>query len=203
MISLLGQQAGIRVVWHGETFPQFRAWLERVPLASHPHLLVLDLQVDRGPSVNPVDLRPLIRAGLRVLVLSAMNSPEQVRAVLEAGVTGVVGKRDSENDIVGAMWAVLAYGRWLSPELDAVLAPQTARPELSEQEARALALYAAGGTLDEVAAGLGIRRGTAKKYISRVKTKYAAVGRPAHTKVELNRLARQDGFLRDNGSGPA
>ncbi|WP_235736591.1 response regulator [Nocardioides alcanivorans] len=201
LVSLLERQPNIRVVLQCETFPLFLRWLERTPPSGHPHLVVLDLQADRGPSASPPAVRELIRSGMRVLVLSAMGSPTQVRAMLAAGVTGVLGKRDSEEDIVGALWAVLANGVWRTPELEAVISPRQERPELSEQESRALALYAAGHTLDAVASQLGVRRGTAKKYISRVKAKYAAVGRPARTKVELNRVARQDGLLRDLGEG--
>ncbi|WP_161605521.1 response regulator [Pimelobacter simplex] len=193
--ELLHAQSGLSVVWSGETFPQFTAWLDDAPESRRPHLLVLDLMVERGPSVDPARVRELTRSGVRVLVLSAMGSPELVRKILQAGIGGIVGKRDPEEDIVAAIWTVLGRGQWLTPELASVIAGDADRPRLSDQEERALVLYASGLTLDAVASALGVRKDTAKKYLSRVKAKYAAAGRPASTKLELNAIAQQDGYL--------
>jgi DNA-binding NarL/FixJ family response regulator len=132
---------------------------------------------------------------MRILVLSAMASPSLVREVLRAGVSGFVGKRDSEDDIVAAAWAVLGRKDWITPEMAAVMAGDTDRPRLGVQEERALILYASGLTLTAVASALGVKPDTAKKYLTRVKAKYAAVGRPVRTKLEMNRAALRDGFL--------
>ncbi|MFS3126770.1 hypothetical protein ACLM5J_00035 [Nocardioides sp. Bht2] len=193
--ELVASQAQLKLVWSGESLPAFVDWLSKSPRANHPHLLVLDLQVDRGDAADPEVVRRLVDAGLRVLVLSAMASPSLVRDVLRAGVGGMVGKRDKEDDIVSAIWAVLGRSTWITPELASVMAGDPDRPALSDQEERALVLYASGLTLDAVAEALGVRKDTAKKYLGRVKAKYAAAGRPVRTKVELNEAARQDGFL--------
>jgi DNA-binding NarL/FixJ family response regulator len=151
--------------------------------------------VERGPCVTAAQIETVIAAGMQVLVISALASPALVRRVIRAGVAGVVGKRDSEADIVAAIWTTLGHGHWMTPELASVIAGDEQRPALSEQEERVLVLYASGLTLDGVAAALGIKTDTAKKYLNRVKVKYAAVGRPASTKIELNEVARQDGLL--------
>lgn len=193
--ELVAAQPGLRVVWSGETLADLTGWLDGVPEGRRPHLLVLDLMVERGPSADPDAVRALTRSGIKVLVLSAMASPELVRRILRAGIGGIAGKRDSEEDIVAAMWTVLGRGQWLTPELASVIAGDTERPRLSDQEERALVLYASGLTLDAVASALGVKKDTAKKYLSRVKAKYAAAGRPASTKIDLNTVAQQDGYL--------
>ncbi|GAA4816880.1 response regulator [Nocardioides caeni] len=193
--ELIIAQSGLQVVWSGETLPAFLAWLATSPPDRRPHLLILDLMVERGPSVDPDQVRELVRSGTRVLVLSAMSSAELVRKVLRAGVAGFVGKRDSEEDIVAAIWTVLGRGQWLTPELASVIAGDGDRPQLSDQEERALVLYASGLTLDAVARAIGVQRDTAKKYLARVKAKYAAVGRDVRTKIDLNQAAQRDGYL--------
>jgi len=193
--ELVAVQPGLRVTWSGETLTDFIDWLAGVPERQRPHLLILDLLVERGPSADPTLVREVTRAGIKVLVLSAMASPELVRKILRAGIGGIAGKRDSEEDIVAAIWTVLGRGQWLTPELASVIAGDTDRPKLSDQEERALVLYASGLTLDSVAAALGVKKDTAKKYLSRVKAKYAAAGRPVSTKLELNTVAQQDGYL--------
>ncbi len=198
MVDLLCAQSGVRSVWDGESLPQFLEWLDVRSAGGRPHLLVLDLHVDRGPVLDPTVVRELVSSGMRVMVVSAMGHPELVRAILRAGVTGVVGKRDTPDDIVAAMWTVLGRGRWMSRELADVVGPTADKPLLSDQEERALVLYASGNTLESVAEALGVQRNTAKKYLSRVKAKYAALGRTVRTKVELNVAARQDGFISDD-----
>lgn len=193
--SLVDSQHGMRVVASVETLPELMSWLRRTDVRSRPHLVVLDLVVDRAPSVDPAAVRSLTNAGIRVLVLSAMASPSLVRAVLRAGATGILGKRDNEESIVEAMWAALRGEPWITSELAAVMAGDTERPALSDQEERALVLYASGLTLASVAEALGVRPDTSKKYMTRVKAKYASVGRPARTKVELHREAMRDGLI--------
>jgi len=193
--ELVAAQPGLRTVWSGETLPEFLAWVKDVREDDRPHLLLLDLMVERGPSVDAEAVEAVIRAGTRVLVISALASPALIRRVIRAGVDGVVGKRDSEADIVAAIWTALGRGHWMTPELASVIAGDENRPALSEQEERVLVLYASGLTIDGAAEALGIKADTAKKYLSRVKVKYAAAGRPASTKLELNEVARQDGLL--------
>lgn len=193
--ALIAAQTGLRVAWSGESLPDFDDWLALQPEGKRPHLLILDLMVERGPSVDPDRVRAIVRSGIRVLVLSAMASPELVRKVLKAGVGGIAGKRDSEENIVAAAWTILGRGQWLTPELAAVIAGDADRPKLSDQEERALVLYASGLTLAAVAEAIGVKQDTAKKYLSRVKNKYAEVGRPANTKLDLHKVAQQDGYL--------
>ncbi|CAM3190199.1 hypothetical protein NODU109028_02610 [Nocardioides dubius] len=197
--ELVTAQAGLRVVWSGETLPDFVVWLAEAEEAARPHILVLDLQVDRGDSADPDTVRSVVNAGIRVLALSAMASPALVRQILRAGIGGMVGKRDDESAVVGAIWTVLGGGTWVTPELASVMAGDPDRPRLSDQEERALVLYASGLTLESVAEALGVQRDTAKKYLSRVKAKYAAAGQPVRTKLDLNAIAQRDGYLDPTG----
>lgn len=193
--ELIAKSAGMRVVYSAETYPQFTAWFKNTPRRERPHLLILDLLVERGPSVDCGVLRQQIAEGLHVLVLSAMAAPHLVREVLRAGVGGIVGKRDSEDDIIAAAWTVLGAKTWMTNELASVLVNDASRPKLSDQEERALVLYASGLTLKAVAQSLGVKPDTAKKYLDRVRTKYSQSGREARTKLELNQRAVEDGYL--------
>lgn len=193
--ELISAQAAFSIVHSSEDLPTFVEWLRTCRPESVPHLLILDLIVDRGPSADPATVRRIVDLGMHVLVLSAMAHPPLVRQMLRAGVAGVVGKRDSEEDVISAVWSVLGRRKWMTPELAAVIAGDENRPKLSEREERVLVLYASGLTLDAVAESIGVGRETAKTYLERVKTKYAEAGRPARTKVDLSRVAVVDGYL--------
>ncbi len=196
-MALLAAEPGLKVVHSCDSFPEFLAWYGQANPLDRPNLLILDLMVDRGPSADPTRVATLINLGVRVLVLSAFASPALVRAMLRAGVQGFVGKRDDPQDITAAVWTILDDRPWVTPELAGVIAGDPARPQLSDQEERTLVLYASGLTLPAVAAALGVRPDTAKKYLDRVKAKYAASGREVRTKVDLHREAHRDGFIRN------
>ncbi len=201
--ELIAAQPGLRVVSSFETLPEFIEWLSVSDRAVWPQLLVLDLVAERQPSVDPAVVRALVNAGLRIVVLSALVSPSLVREIIRAGVGGIVGKRDTEDDIIAAIWAVLRRGEWMTAELASVIASDPSRPQLSVQEERSLVLYASGLTLDAVAASIGVKRDTAKQYIDRVKAKYTAAGRPVRTKLDLHKIAVADGYADLTGTFPA
>jgi len=193
--DLIAAQSGLRVVSSCETLVEFVDWLRNTDVRSRPHILILDLVVDRGRDADPALVRQIVDSGIRVLVFSAMASVPLVRSILRSGVSGIVGKRDSEDDVIAAIWAVLKRGQWITPELANVMATDSSRPALSDQEERALILYASGLSLDAVAAALNVKRETAKTYLERVKRKYAAAGRPVRTKVDLHREALRDSLI--------
>jgi DNA-binding NarL/FixJ family response regulator len=186
---------GVRVVCRTDDLPHFVTWLSRAPAADLPNLLVLDLSVDRGPNADPGVVGQLTRAGLTVLVLSAMASPVLVRKIMQAGVAGFVGKRDPAADLVAAVETLRRGGAWMTSEMASVIAQDPGRPALSDQEERTLVLYASGLRLEAVAERIGVKPDTAKKYLERVKSKYAASGRAVRTKTDLYQAALRDGYL--------
>ncbi|UOR01299.1 response regulator [Leucobacter allii] len=191
--SLVDAQPDLQLVHSAETLPEFVGWYERAE--RRPQLLLLDLLVERGPAADPATVARLARSGLKIVVFSAMSSPPLVRRVAEAGAQSFVGKRDTERELLAAIRATLDGRAWRSPEFDAVVADAPPRPRFGVQEERALTLYASGMTLAEVAAEIGVQPGTAKKYLHRVRAKYAELGRPVRSRLEMLRAATQDGFV--------
>lgn len=193
--ELVGAQHDLQLVFSGESAPEFVAWLRATPPQQHPHLLLLDLIVDRQRSVDVALVSALLNAGLRIVVLSALASPPLVREIVRAGVNAVVGKRDSEDDILAAIRAAAHGEQWMTTDLASVIAGDSIRPKLSIQEERALILYASGLTIDDVASSMNVKPDTAKQYIDRVRAKYTSAGYTASTKLDLSRIAWVDGYI--------
>lgn len=193
--ELLLRAGEFEVVFSGTSAPEFAGWLRAAPPDRRPHLLILDLLIERQPSVDIELVESLLKAGLRIVVLSALASPPIVRRIVQTGVTGIVGKRDSEDDVLAAIRAVLRGDEWMTGELAAIIAGDPSRPRLSVQEERSLVLYASGLTLDQVAAAMNIGRETAKQYLDRVKQKYTAAGIPVRSKLDLGRIAWTQGYV--------
>ena len=157
-------------------------------------VVILDLEL-RGQMVLFDDVQRLVESGPSVLIVSALSSPSQVRKLLATGVKGFVSKLESQEILVSALQAAASGEHWTSSDLAAILERGPDRPALSEQEQRALTLYASGLKLQSVARIMNVKPSTVKEYIERVRVKYEALGRHAPTKIHLARNAEQDGYL--------
>jgi DNA-binding NarL/FixJ family response regulator len=162
----------------------------------HAHVVLLDLDLADGTTVEN-NVAAIHAAGPVVLVLSASDRPLAVRAAIAAGARGYALKNEQADQIRAAIREVAAGGDWVSPRLAYILATDDApdRPALSNQETRALQLYAAGLPLKSVANRMVISEETVKQYLGRVREKYARAGRAAPTKIELYYRAVEDGHL--------
>lgn len=194
-MALINAQPDMSVVYDGEDLPSFMTWLESTDRLARPSLVLLDLMVERGPHAKPETVRRLLATGMRVVLFSALTSPPLARRMIQSGVHGLIGKRDTESSILAALRAVLSGQWWVSPELAVLIAQDPNQPKLSDQEERALILYASGLSIDAVASSIGVRPDTAKKYLQRVRNKYAAVDRPLSSRAEWSRTAARDGYL--------
>ena len=139
----------------------------------------------------------LAAAGLRVLVVCDLPDRRQAAQAQLAGARGYLSR---EHDLTSLGRAVrhLAVGGTVFPAEPSGRREGTAdpvRPRLSQQEHAVLVAYASGQTLESTARISGIKAGTAKEYLDRVKAKYRAANRPARTKSELAQRAREDGMI--------
>ena len=160
-----------------------------------PDIALLD--VDLGPDAQPVtaNVRRLMEAEIRVLLISAFEEAAAIRAALTEWALGFVPKRVSVDALREALATVAAGEFYLSVDLATILAAAPESPNLSPREIDALRLYASGLKLSAVANRMGISPHTAKEYLDRVRAKYANVGRSVHTRTDMYVEASRDGLL--------
>jgi DNA-binding NarL/FixJ family response regulator len=133
----------------------------------------------------------------RVLVLSMHTAPEYVRPALRAGAAGYVVKGAGQEDLVEAVRAVAAGGRFLGPEArrvveeDAVRAPAPTPDDdlerLTPREREVLRLVAEGHTNREIATLLGIAAKTADSHRTNAMAKLDLHDAQAVTRFALRR----------------
>ena len=184
-------EGDIRVVATASTVAELLAGPGR-----QANVVLLDLDLADGTTVAS-NVAAILTAGPAVLVLSASDRPLAVRAAIGAGARGYALKNEQSDQIRAAIREVAAGRDWVSPRLAYILATDDAadRPALSNQETRALQLYATGLPLKSVARRMEISEETVKQYLGRVREKYARAGRAAPTKIELYYRAVEDGHL--------
>jgi len=189
MSAWLAQEPDIQLIGRSATVEPV---VQRHPIADVV-LLDLRLQDDSDPADN---VARLVGAGYRVLVVSTHRDGEGIVATFRAGSHGYVTKDHDLPALTEAIRLVASGETVYSPDLAFALFRdnQPERPPLSDQERAIVVAYASGMTLTAAARSLGIRPGTAKEYLDRVKAKYRAAGRPAQTKLELADRVREDGL---------
>ena len=156
--------------------------------------IVMDLDLGAGhPEIASV--AEVSATGVPVIIMTAFATPATVSAALTAGAQGFVSKEAETDEFLEAIDAAIAGEQFISSTLRNSGLLRSDRPQLSEQERRAIALYASGLKMAAVSQHMGVSLSTAQEYVKRARAKYAKAGRPAPTKTALYHVARQEGLL--------
>ena len=192
MVSLLVPHLeDVEIVYAGESIVDASAAIE----ARGADLVVLDLDLNdgRSPVANVAAIADL---GIPVIVVSALGDPATIRACLAAGVLGYVSKQARPEEVLHALQSALRGEQVMSPEVASALLHQADdQLNLSEQERRAMVLYASGLKMESVARRMNVSRTTAEEYIKRVRAKARKAGTPLPTKTDMYRMAQRAGML--------
>jgi two-component system response regulator DesR len=158
-------------------------------LALHPDVAVVDIDL---PGVDGLTAAATLHDRMpecRVLILTALAVPSNLRRALVAQVAGFLGKDAPSQDLIAAVRRVAAGERVIDPRL-AVAALEVPRNPLSAREAEILRHYADGRDPSDIAADLHLSYGTVRNYLASAVTKLGARNR-----VDAIRLARESGWL--------
>jgi DNA-binding NarL/FixJ family response regulator len=189
--SLLERIPGASIAYTGASLPDAEAILEN----THVDCAIVDLDLGDGRSAVEV-VSTFTSRNVPVVVVSALGDMGVVQSAVIAGASAYVTKHSDSAELVTAVNAVLNGENFMSPTFAGALVPtSTSRIVLSEQQQKALVLYASGLKLDTVARRMGVAPSTVKQYIDRVREKYTAAGKVARTKTDLYRIAREAGLL--------
>ena len=165
-----------------------------------PDVVLLDLRLGDGSRPDE-NVARLVDRGSRVVVYTEGRQHTEALAALQAGAQGVLLKDRPVATVALALRAVAAGETLESAETAAAMqVDESLTSHLSPQERRVLELYAGGMPARSVALRLGVTLETAKSYLKRIRAKYAALDRPAYTRMELYRRAVEDGVLDPLGS---
>jgi two-component system response regulator NreC len=145
---VLEESGGVEVVGEASAL---RETLDQARLL-RPDVVVLDLTLRDGSGLDLIaDLREL---GARVVILSMQDEPAYARKAFELGAQGYVVKDAADDELVGAIDAVLADRIYVHPSLAARLVLGEPQDDLTDREREVLRLIALGYTNLEVAGQL-------------------------------------------------
>jgi two-component system response regulator NreC len=167
----------------------------------HPGVLVLDLNMPGGSSLEAI---PLIREespDTQIVVLTMQQEPAFAREALGAGALGYVLKEAADDELVEAVRRAAVGESYLNPRLGARIAsePPPGPPDsLSNREVDVLRLIALGHTNAEIAEQLYLSVRTVETHRSHIQQKLRL-----STRAELVGYALERGLIStgaDSGS---
>ncbi|GAC1319527.1 MAG: response regulator transcription factor [Acidimicrobiales bacterium] len=173
---------GVRTVAEAPNANEALGYLRTGPV----ELLVIG---DHGGVTSDVVRQAIgIRESLRVLVLLSGVTPDDLRALLGAGVSGVVSRAVGPDELGDAVGRVLGGERVVAPTLLPLLfeggqgmsadagAPATG-PVLTAKEREVTRLLAGGASNAAIAQALFVSEATVKTHLSHIYAKLGAKGR--------------------------
>ncbi|GAB3795873.1 hypothetical protein GCM10028798_05210 [Humibacter antri] len=172
-------------------------WVELVHSAAFPtDLVLMDLNLTEKVSIE-ARVRTCRAAGASVIVLTALDTPEERERCLRAGALAFLSKAQPVREVMTTAKAVMGLedADPAEPAHAFSTALPPAKPKLSDGERWALLLYVEGHSTSQVADEMNVQFETAKTYLRRVREKYQRAGRPTSTRSDLVRRAAEDGYL--------
>lgn len=158
--------------------------------------IVLDLQFD-GSTPALTTVRDLTTAGRRIIIYSMTAEPSTILTCLDLGVLTYLTKAEGKEHLVAAIHAAVSDTPYIGPTMAGAMAgnPRNDRPALSPREQEVLLQWFRTESKSLVGTALNLSTHTVNTHLGRVRTKYAAIGRPAPTKAALVARALQDGLI--------
>jgi two-component system, NarL family, response regulator NreC len=161
----------------------------RYTLGHKPTVLVLDLNMPGGSSLEMIPKIAEVSPDTSVVVLTMQEDPAFAREALRAGARGYVLKHAAGTELVQAIRTAASGGTWLNPDLGARMAaapdgPVGALADLSDREVEVLRLIALGHTNNEIAEQLCLSVRTIESHRAHIQQKLGV-----STRSELVRYA--------------
>ena len=167
---------------------------QRYVLGHKPTVLVLDLNMPGGSSLDAIPEVADASPDTSVVVLTMQEDPAFAREALQAGARGYVLKQSAGTELVQAIRAAATGGTWLNPDLGARMAatPTPTGPpgDLTERELDVLRLIALGHTNNEIAEQLYLSVRTVETHRAHIQQKLGL-----STRAELVRYALDNDLI--------
>lgn len=186
--ALLDSEDGFEVVAEAGDIAAARRYVR----GHHPDVLVLDINMPEGSSLDHVPALRSEAPGTNIVVLTMQDEPAYARQSLAAGALGYVLKDAADSELVEAVRRAAAGEGYLNPRLGAKLAadPGGSPGGLSQREVDVLRMIALGYTNQEIAEQLYLSVRTVETHRSHIQQKLRLT-----TRSELVRFALAHGLV--------
>jgi DNA-binding NarL/FixJ family response regulator len=195
--ALLELEPDLRIVGEAANGADAQVAVELV----NASLVITDIALPGGSGIELIGRLRISRPRLKILVLTAHNSEEYIRAALNAGADGYVLKDATRADLLQAIRSVLAGQTYLCSSVTAKVvsgylhpkaedSPDSAADQVTGREREVLTRVALGESNKLIARALGVSVKTIEKHRANLMRKLTL-----HNTAAVTRFAIRHGML--------
>lgn len=173
LASLLGTAKNVEVV--GEAINGDEA--VRKALKLRPDIVIMDIVMPKKDGVAATEEILAAAPDTKVLILTTFGTSEDISRALKAGATGAIMKSATNRELLAAVQSVAQGKRFISTEVEGILANDPPIPELSQRQSEILESIARGLTNKEIATQLDISLESVKSHVKVILEKLEASSR--------------------------
>ena len=192
LMQLIGSQADLSCIATAED----TAAAKRLVEECEPDLLLLDLRLKSGDSLELIKSMRVEHPGVKVLVLSQYDELMFAERALRAGASGYIMKENATDEVLRAVRKVLAGELYFSERVAAAVVQRTLREKpsasrigvesLSDREMQVFQLLGASYSAREIAEQFHLSRKTVETHCEKIKHKLSL-----DSAAELREFARK------------
>ncbi len=187
LASLLGTAKNVEVV--DEAINGDEA--VRKALKLRPDVVVMDLVMPRKDGIAATEEILAAAPETKVLILTTFGTSDDITRALKSGATGAIMKSATNRELLAAVQSVAQGRRFVSAEVEGILANDPPIPELSQRQHEIIESIARGLTNKEIATALDISLESVKSHVKVILQKLEASSR-----TEAAAIAQRKNLLR-------
>ncbi|MGA3011186.1 MAG: response regulator transcription factor [Terracidiphilus sp.] len=190
LVTLLRKESVLKVVGSAHSAEEALSLLDHLSV----DLMLLDL---RMPKISGIDLLHMLKSRSNspaIVILSSYEYEDEIYRAVKAGARGYLSKDASRAEIVAAISAVSAGGKYFPAGIAEGIAERESRSSLSPREVEILEMVAKGLTNKEIGRVLQISHYTVRNHINHISAKLEAGDR-----TEAATIALQQGIIDISG----
>ena len=149
----------------------------RKALKLRPDIVVMDIVMPKKDGVVATEEILAAAPETKVLILTTFGTSDDISRALKAGATGAIMKSATNHELLAAVQSVAQGKRFISAEVEGILANDPPIPELSQRQSEILESIARGLTNKEIATQLDISLESVKSHVKVILEKLEASSR--------------------------
>ena len=173
LVSLLGTAKNVEIA--GEAVNGEDA--VRKALKLRPDIVVMDIVMPKKDGVAATEEILAAAPETKVLILTTFGTSDDISRALKAGATGAIMKSATNRELLAAVQSVAQGKRFISAEVEGILANDPPIPELSQRQSEILESISRGLTNKEIATQLDISLESVKSHVKVILEKLEASSR--------------------------
>ena len=159
----------------------------RKAIELHPDVVIMDLVMPKLDGAEATRQILTEAPDTKVLILTTFGASDGVAHALENGAAGAMMKTTDDTKIVSAIRKVAQGKKYISPDIQKLLAENPPAPRLSSRQEEVLGSITRGHTNKEIAAQLGIRLDSVEDIVVSLCKKLGAANRAEAVAIALRK----------------